>query len=95
MKTIGKGKMGGGWGEDIKPCRICDLKDTPLQAVPRLGGRVWWGPTLSRRPGTRGKTAEPHVCTLVTSLMDSAPFGTYHVGNPSYALAENLEKMWL
>lgn len=34
------------------------------------------GATLSRRPETRGETAEPHVCPLVTSLMGSAPSGT-------------------
>lgn len=71
-----------------------DLEDTPLQAVPQLEGRVWWGPTLSREwkgqgcpgPGTGGKKAEPHTCTLGTLLMDSAPFGTGHVGNPNLCL---------
>lgn len=41
--------MGGGWGEDnVKLCRMCALQGAPLQAVPQLEGRVWWGPTLCR-----------------------------------------------
>lgn len=45
MKTKGKGKRGGGWGKDsIKPCRVCDFKDAPLQAVPRLKAESGEGP---------------------------------------------------
>lgn len=100
MKTKGKSKMGGvGEGEDdVKPCRMRDLRDAPLQAVPRLAGKVRRGPTLSRegssRPGTGGKKAEPYVGTSVIWLMNLAPFGTGHVRNSSCALAANLEKMW-
>ncbi|CAK6436128.1 unnamed protein product [Pipistrellus nathusii] len=72
----GGGGRGRGWGEgNIKPCRRCDLKDTCLQAAPGWEGGSG-GAALSRRPETRGETAEPHVCPLGTTLMGSAPPGT-------------------
>lgn len=38
------------------------------------------------QPGTRGKKAEPHMCTLGALLTDLAPFGTGRVGNPILCL---------
>lgn len=93
--------MGGGGGRTaLNPAECVTSKMPPSRLS--LSWKVGpGGPTLSRDgngqgshgPEISGEKAEPHVCTLVTLLMDLAPFGTGHLGNPNGALAASLEKM--